>query len=191
VSLIVAIRPDSIGRLRPFSFEAAVKKAELTQERLRELLRYDPKTGEFRWLQPPSYVVKRDDVAGSLNKTTGYWLIHIGGRNYKAHQLAWLYMTGEWCRPMIDHRDCDRANNRWKNLRRATFSANAANRGRPRTNASGFKGVHQRRDSGKWRAQIWKNGRAIYLGQFPTPEEAHQAYVAKARELFGEFARAE
>jgi HNH endonuclease/AP2 domain len=168
-----------------------VKKSELTQERLKELLHYDPETGVFRWLQPPSYVVKRGDVAGSLNKTTGYRLIHIGGRNYKAHRLAWLYMTGAWCRPMIDHRDCDRTNNRWKNLRCATFSANAANRGRPRNNASGFKGVHRRRDSGKWRAQIWKDGRAIYLGQFRTPEEAHAAYVAKARELFGEFARAE
>jgi len=168
-----------------------VKKSKLTQERLHELLRYDPHTGEFHWLQRPSYVVQPGDVAGSLNKTNGYWLIHIDGRNYKAHQLAWLYKTGEWCRPMIDHADCDRTNNRWKNLRRATSSANAANRGRPRTNVSGFKGVHQRRDTGKWRAQIWKDGRAIYLGQFSTPQEAHAAYVAKARELFGEFARSE
>jgi hypothetical protein len=168
-----------------------VKKAVLTQERLHELLEYDSDTGEFRWRQRPSYVVKRGDVAGSLNKTTGYWLIHIDGRNYKAHQLAWLYMMGEWCRPMIDHRDCDRTNNRWDNLRRATFSDNAANRSRPRSNASGFKGVHRRRDNGKWRAQIWKDGRAIYLGQFATAQEAHAAYFAKARELFGEFARAE
>jgi hypothetical protein len=163
----------------------------LTQERLRELLRYDRDTGEFRWRQRASYVVQVGDIAGSLNKTTGYRLIHIDGRNYKAHQLAWLYMTGAWCRPMIDHRDMNRANNRWSNLRRATPSTNAANRGRPRTNASGFKGVHFRRATGKWRAQISKDGRARYLGQFSTPQAAHAAYVAAARDLFGEFARVE
>jgi hypothetical protein len=176
--------------LRPFFIcESAVQsRPRLTYERLREILHYDPKTGIFRWRQRVSYAIQVGDVAGSVNKTSGYRLIHIDGRNYKAHRLAWLYVTGTWCRPMVDHRDRNRANNRWSNLRRATASTNAANRGRPRTNASGFKGVHRRRDTGQWRAQIWKDGRARYLGQFATPQAAHDAYVRAARELFGEFA---
>ncbi|HXW25609.1 MAG TPA: HNH endonuclease [Xanthobacteraceae bacterium] len=167
------------------------RRARLTHERLHELLHYDPDSGEFRWRERASYVVNVGDVAGSVNKTSGYRLIHIDGRNYKAHQLAWFYVTGTWARPMIDHRDLDRSNNRLSNLRRATASMNAANRRRPRTNTSGFKGVHRRRTGGRWRAQIWKDGRAHYLGLFATAQAAHAAYAAAARRLFGEFARTE
>ena len=104
--------------------------------------------------------------------------------------VAWLYMTGRWCRPEIDHRDGDATNNRWANLRRASRSQNAAKRGRPRNNSSGFKGVSLC-ESGKWRAKIRKGGRCLYLGRFATPQEAHAAYAAAARKLFGEFARVE
>jgi hypothetical protein len=162
----------------------------LTQERLHEILRYEPQTGEFRWRQRVSYAIQVGDIAGSRSKA-GYWCIHVSGRSYKAHQLAWLYVTGVWGRPTIDHRDLDKANNRWSNLRRATRSANGANRRRHRNNACGFKGVYLHRKSGKWHAQIRKDGKAYYLGSFSTPQDAHKAYVAVARDLFGEFARAE
>ena len=46
-------------------------------------------------------------------------------------------------------------------------------------------------EKGRWRAEIYKDGRAHRLGTFATPEGAHAAYVAAARKLFGEFARAE
>jgi hypothetical protein len=112
-----------------------------------------PDSGEFRWLKRVRYATKVGDVAGCLNNVTGYWHVRIGHRNHPAHQLAWLYMTGDWCRPMIDHRDTNRANNRWDNLRRATKSTNAANRVRQRNNSSGFKGVSLDRKSGRWRSQ--------------------------------------
>jgi hypothetical protein len=172
--------------------KSAVKsRARLTRARLRELLHYDPGSGEFRWRRRVSRTVRVGDIAGCVNKINGYRYIAVGYRRYAAHQLAWLYMTGKWCRPIIDHRDTDRANNRWDNLRRATKSTNAANRVRPRNNSSGFKGVGLDRKSGRWRAQICKDGRTRVLGTFPTPQAAHAAYVAAARRLFGEFARAE
>jgi hypothetical protein len=40
-----------------------------------------------------------------------------------------------------------------------------------------------------WRAEITVNGKTYKLGSYPTPEEAHAAYCAKAKELHGEFAR--
>jgi hypothetical protein len=40
-----------------------------------------------------------------------------------------------------------------------------------------------------WFAQISVDGRSKHLGRFPTPEQAHAAYVAAAREHYGEFAR--
>jgi len=166
-----------------------VKKPELTQERLQELLEYDQDTGEFRWRVTRKPNIREGEVAG-FHARSQYWVIHIDGRNYRAHQLAWLYVNGEWGRPVIDHCDGDPLNNRWDNLRLASHTNNAANRPRLPRNTSGFKGVSFDRRRGDWMAQITKEGRRYFIGRFATAEEAHAAYVAKARELFGEFARA-
>jgi hypothetical protein len=167
-----------------------VKKPELTQNRLKEILEYDQETGEFRWRKRMKKNHCAGDVAGCSVRSE-YWSIHIDGRNYRAHQLAWLYKEGEWGRPIIDHRDGNPLNNRWSNLRLASHANNAANRPRLRNNTSGFKGVSFDRRRGKWIAQITKQGRRYFIGRYATAEEAHAAYVAKARVLFGEFARAE
>lgn len=163
-------------------------RSRLTQARLRELLHYDPETGEFRWRNDTKYSLRAGRIAGGVGASNGYRVIGVDGDIYRAHQLAWLYMTGRWCWPMIDHRDGNPANNCWNNLRRATYSENNANRALQRNNRSGFKGVSLR--GGKWRARIRKNGRLHALGAFATPEAAHAAYVAAAHRLFGEFARA-
>jgi HNH endonuclease/AP2 domain len=165
------------------------RRPRITHARLLEVLHYDSETGEFRWIEALSPAVKSGDLAGRTSPG-GYRLITINRITYLAHRLAWLYMTGKRWPPVIDHRDRDPSNNRWDNLRRATVSQNNANRRRPKSNACGFKGVC-RLPSGRWRAIIHKNGRRYELGVFATPEEAHAAYVAAARKLFGEFARTE
>ena len=156
----------------------------VTRARLRELLHYDSDTGEFRWWERVGEEIRLGGVAGCIR-------ICVDGRTYRAHQLACLYITGRWGRPMIDHRDGDATNNRWSNLRQATASQNGANARRRRQNASGYKGVSLDKRSGRYRASIGGNGRRIYLGTFDTPQEAHAAYVAAARKLFGKFARPE
>jgi hypothetical protein len=160
----------------------------VTRARLRALLHYDPETGEFHWLKRVCGRVRADGLAGTL-ADNGYRLITVDRRQYRAHQLAWLYMTGKWCALVIDHRDGDPANNRWNNLRSATLSQSNANRRVPRNNACGLKGVSRNRS--RWRATIHKNRRKHHLGIFPTPQDAHAAYVEAARRLFGEFARTE
>jgi len=166
------------------------RRRRITRARLRDVLHYDDEAGEFRWLKRTSRSVYVGDLAGNLDASSGYRDITIDGRSYRAHQLAWLYMTGKWCAGVIDHRDRNPSNNRWDNLRRATVSQNNANRRRHRNNACGFKGV-MRLGAGRWRAGIRKNGRRHHLGVFSTPQAAHAAYVAAARRLFGEFARTE
>jgi hypothetical protein len=160
----------------------------VTPTRLRALLHYDRDTGEFRWRKRVSPSIQPGDIAGGLDKK-GYRMITIKGRQYPAHQLAWLCKRGHWCSLVIDHRDGNPSNNRWSNLRLATRSQNNANRPLQRNNACGLKGVSQER--GRWRARIDKNGRRRHLGTFPTPKAAHAAYVKAARKLFGEFARTE
>jgi hypothetical protein len=167
-----------------------VNRPALTQERLQKLLHYDPQTGEFRWRVRMRPNIQAGDLAGTRMRSD-YWCIHLDGRNYRAHQLAWLYMKGEWGRPVIDHRDGNPLNNRWRNLRLASHANNAANRPRQYSNTSGFKGVTFDRRRGNWFAQITKQGRRYWIGRYATAQEAHEAYVTAARLLFGEFARTE
>ena len=88
-----------------------------------------------------------------------------------------------------DHIDNNPLNNRRGNLRLATPKENSRNSKRPITNKSGFKGVHF--ENGSWRASIWLNGRTKHLGNFNSPEDAHEAYKNAAIKHFGEFARFE
>lgn len=162
----------------------------ITQEQLKELLSYDPETGVFVWLVSTSNRVKAGDVAGTFKADSGYIFISALGHIYRAHRLAWLYMTGEWPPNQIDHINCVRDDNRWSNLREATNAQNQANKGPRCDNSTGFKGVRFDQDRQKFRARVKLNGKEYHLGRFGTAEEAHAAYVAASIELLGEFARA-
>jgi AP2 domain len=41
----------------------------------------------------------------------------------------------------------------------------------------------------EWRSRITVRGRHIYLGKYCSPEEAHAAYCAAAKDLHGKHAR--
>ncbi len=92
---------------------------------------------------------------------------------------------------LVDHRDRDGLNNRRSNLRVCEIpNLNNANSKKYKSNTSGFKGVSWHAGSGKWRAVIGFKRKIISLGLHDTPEKAHKAYMEKAQELYGEFARA-
>jgi hypothetical protein len=163
----------------------AAKLIPVSQARLRELLRYDPATGVFIWLINKSNRVEFGTVAGSIVEDRGYRSIRIDGRPYRAHRLAWLWMTGEWPSHGIDHINGIPGDDRWANLRAATQSQNLANMRKSSRNTSGFKGVFWHSGARKWRARL----KSIHLGYFDCPAAAHEAYMRAAREHFGEFAR--
>lgn len=155
----------------------------LTADRLREVLSYDPIDGLFRWRIATSTCVKVGATAGSLSKVWGYIELRLDKRLHKAHRLAWLYMTGEWPIFEIDHRDTDRANNRWDNLRDVPHSVNQQNRRRAQANGStGLLGVTFDKAKGKFMAQIRAPDRSKFVGYFDSAEVAHTAYVAAKRE---------
>lgn len=97
-------------------------------------------------------------------------------------------MTGDWPANLVDHIDMNKSNNAWSNLRDATKSQNGKNSRAKRTNKFGLKGVCK--VGNRYQAQIGCDGVKHHLGLFGTPEEAHAAYAAAAKELHGEFARA-
>ena len=53
--------------------------------------------------------------AGYIN-SDGYRSITIDGREYFAHDLVWLYMTGELPKGEVEHINRNNDDNRWCNL---------------------------------------------------------------------------
>lgn len=141
---------------------------------------YDKETGD---------IFRKGVLAGYEHRSSGYRVVKFNGRAYPIHLLAWYIETGEWRPNGLDHRDCNRTNNRWENLRACSQSDNLANAPCHSNNKCGVKGVHRHKPTGKYRAQIKKNGRVHHLGLFDSLERAAEAYAIAAAALHGEFAR--
>ena len=159
----------------------------ITQSELKECLHYDPDTGIFVRLKSGTNRVRVGSVAGCLDNC-GYIPIELAGKQYYAHRLAFLFMTGSFPPKYTDHINGVKNDNRWLNLRQATRSQNQHNQGKNSKNTSGFKGICWHKNAKKWHAQITHMNRKIHIGYFTTPEAAHQAYIEAAEKLHGDFA---
>lgn len=158
----------------------------LTQAHLKECLSYDPDAGIFTWLNRPESHFKTRRAFNTWNsrfsgKITGYkkkefpyLVIRIGGINYKAHRLAFLFMTGSMP-PSVDHINGIRFDNRWINLREASTSENQKNASMRSDNKSGVTGVQWYKKLSKWVARITSDGEKIHLGYFDDIKDAIKA----------------
>jgi hypothetical protein len=158
----------------------------LTQEELKSQLNYDPETGVFTWATKPNRRIKIGDVAGCYS--LGYISIRVFGVMYRAHRLAFLYMTGNWpTKEYIDHIDGNRANNKWLNLREATNSENCMNSAKRAKGTSGYKGVCWDKARNKWMASAMINRKTYHLGRFDDAKEAYEAYKKFAHKNHGKY----
>lgn len=155
----------------------------ISHQRLKEILSYDPETGRMTWLVKPAKRYAAGSQAGGLHKSTGYWRINVDGACWLGHRLAWFYMTGQEPPAFIDHKDGDRLNNVWSNLRATDHSHNMQNLKKATSRSKiGALGV-QHRSPGSFRASINVNGKDQTIGHFPTIEAASAAYIAAKRSL--------
>lgn len=157
----------------------------LTQQRLKELLHYDPATGLFTWRVKRNNKALAGQIAGNVGNH-GYVQIYVDRANHLAHRLAWLYVNGVLPADKIDHRNGVRTDNRWANLRECDHAENMQNQGvRSRSdNKSGHIGVcGDSRRPGKWRATIKCGKKYHHLGTFDTVEAAADAYRKAKLEL--------
>lgn len=161
---------------------AAAKTTPLSPAEIHSFFSYDPSSGTLKWARGPGGKARKGNVAGCLKKD-GYLAVVLHGKQYPVHRLAYLCMTGVFPPEEIDHKNLNKTDNRWINLRAATRSQNAKN--------MKYKGFSKVKSRPGWISTIRNNGRKIYLGYFRTQEEAATAYKVAAKRYHGEFARIE
>jgi hypothetical protein len=161
----------------------------LTQERLKQVVTYNPDTGEFIWNMRGTTIRCEGQVAGSIS-SSGYRYITVDNKNYLDGRLAFLYMEGSFPADgfEVDHLDRRKLNCKWNNLRLATRSQNMHNLNLACNNTSGIKGVNGYKTTGRWQAYIYHNKKRIPLGYYGTKEEAAKVVEAKRLELHKSFA---
>jgi len=122
------------------------------------------------------------------NENGKIYFVHTVSKTYKM-----IYLHRLICPPAeglyVDHINGDTADNRKCNLRTVTHSENMKNQKKNALNTSGYKGVTFNKEMKKWRARITSNGKRYFLGDYSTPEEAHNAYCKAVKEYHGEFGR--
>lgn len=162
--------------------EQALPDAEL----LRQLLEYDPETGDLVWRARPTSMFQdgrktADCSATSWNsryagkpalavpKGNGYLMGRIMGKAALAHRVAWKIHYGD--EPdVIDHINREKSDNRIENLRSVSQRINCRNGDMRKNNSSGVTGVgfDASRPNTPWTVQI--SGR--HKGRFKTKSEA-------------------
>jgi len=146
----------------------------MTQEQLKEALHYNPETGVFTWTSDRNNRTKKGSTAGSKD-VKGYIKIRLQGKTYRAHRLAFLYVTGKFPKDQVDHINHERDDNKWCNLREVTNAENHRNQRLDKRNISGTTGVTLNKKEGKWRVRIQVRGRELLLGNFHKMEDAIKA----------------
>lgn len=139
-----------------------------------------------------------DDIDFEFLLSFGPWFVgksrkieyartNVNDRTAFMHRLIIERVVG-YFKGDVDHKDGNGLNNQRFNLRIATKSQNAANRGPQENNTSGYKGVSWSKVALKWKAQIQINKTVFTLGHFIDPIEAAKVYDCAAKSTWKEFA---
>lgn len=145
----------------------------LTQAELKKHLSYDPETGVFTRIVSAGRA-RAGEAAGAIN-SNGYRVIGVAGKRDFAHRLAFLWMTGALPHEQADHKNGNRDDNRWGNLRAVSKAENAKNKRIPDNNSSGVLGVSWNKLCKKWVAMIKIGAKYTYLGVFADKDDAINA----------------
>ena len=154
-----------------------------------KLIAYNIITGVFKWKVNKSNK-KAGSIAGRVKKDSGYRYITINKQECAAHRIAWLLVTKKDPYPYeIDHKDRNKGNNAFHNLRQATIQQNSSNRKIGSNNTSGHKSItyQSQQTCNPWVVCISQKNKSHYVGSFPTLEMALEARDKKGKEIYGDF----
>lgn len=160
-----------------------------SQSALRELLHYNPTTGDLTWKTRGREWFKSDGSCKSWNtKNSGkvagrrdtchhgktYIKVKFDGVIFRAHRLIWVYVHNT-TPEQVDHIDGDGTNNKLSNIRAASPTENARNHKLQSNNTSGVAGVNLSGDTGRWQVRISSNGRRVLIGSYDDANDAISA----------------
>lgn len=171
-----------------------------TPEMLRQVLRYDPETGELTWLKRDVSLFTApgkpaDGQARAWNSKmagkpafqcknkAGHLTGRVFGKTMLAHRVAWAIHFGTWPADQIDHINGCGSDNRIGNLRDVSDAENKRNLRLRASNKSGVPGVFYWEKWSKWVARICIGGKSKHIGLFATRDEAVAARLMAERAL--------
>ena len=158
----------------------------VTQKLLQEL--FDYSNGTLIRKISRSRLGKIGDVAGCLDKSSGYYRIGIKGKWYLLHRMIFLHQNG-FMPTFIDHINGLPTDNRIENLRVATKEQNCQNRIKHKNNTSGLKNVSWHKVHNKWGVSVYVNSKKKHFGYFEDLELADLVAQEARSKYHGQFAR--
>ena len=145
---------------------------------LRSAFRYDCDTGVVSRIGVNGWRELKPSISSNEYDRIGFQY-----KRYGAHRLIWALVTGAWPEFDIDHKNGNRSDNRLCNLRHVDRSTNLENIKVAKSNnkSTGVLGVHVSQ-KGLITSRIRVRGKGMYLGAFPSVQEAHAAYLDAKRQ---------
>jgi hypothetical protein len=146
---------------------------------------------DLYWKIDPCKRSQKGCVAG-FTDSRGYRRVKFKQKAYFVHRIIYEIYHGNIPDGYeVDHIDRNPSNNRIENLRLATPSQNACNRGLFSNSSTGLKGVSLHKQTGKYSSGIRSGGKRTHLGLYTTKEEAFEAYKEAAKNYHQDFANME
>lgn len=163
----------------------------ISQDRLKQLVSYDPVTGVIKQKPRTKKDIPRDSRLKSWNtryagkecsctSKSGYIVVRLGGNLYLGHRLAFLYVNG-FIPEQIDHINGNRLDNRISNLRPSNPKQNSRNLKVYSNNKTGYHGIY--RNNNSYYVQIWVSGKCFSGGSYSDISKAIERRKELEREI--------
>lgn len=155
-----------------------IPRIPIDRDEISKAIRYDAESGKLYYIETGKECLSRSDE--------GYVFVYHKGKRYRGHRVAWVIHYGNIDDSVvIDHINGIVDDNRIENLRIATHIENSRNK--RVKNKVGYRGVYKKSNSSRFYASIKLEHGLVYLGSYPTAEDAHEAYKSAAMTHYGEF----
>lgn len=156
----------------------------MVEDTLKDRCMYNPESGEITWKSTKGKAIEGNKATSK--GSNGYLIIKVTHdnkrHNFMAHRVAWFLHTGCWPVGVVDHIDCDKANNVFCNLRECSQSQNLARKKTVERKLPRGVVYHVKANKkNPYMAQL-KNK---YIGCYLTAEMASEAYEKAFEKEYG------